>query len=321
MRRVLVTGARGYIGAHLVSALGAMGTHVTALVRSAGALPAGVRGAEGDVLDGAALTALLAAERYDAIFHLAGLNAGAGSAAVYQTNVIGTATLLQAVRALGQPKMRVVLVGSSAEYGASPDDPLTEESPTVPVGDYGVSKLAATQMGRVLHSATGQDTVMVRPFNVIGPGACAGLLHAEVARQIVEIEQGKRAPVLKLRDLSGYRDFVDARDVAGGLVALAQRGLPGQVYNLCTERAVQAATLVERLVGNAHAHLTIEAEHAPRKFGDVSYQRGSFQKAKNTAGWAPSIGLEKSLTDTLNYWRKWGNTALSGGQVSEAISK
>jgi GDP-4-dehydro-6-deoxy-D-mannose reductase len=217
--------------------------------------------------------------------------------------------------------MRVIVAGSSAEYGASSDDPITEESSVSPVSDYGVSKLAATRMGQLLHGNAGQATIMVRPFNVIGPGHCANLLHADVARQVVEIEAGRRPPMLKLRGLGGFRDFVDVRDVATGMIALAECGSSGQIYNLCTEQVVQAHTLVEGLIAGSGVPIGIEAESKPPKFGDVPYQRGSFAKAKNAAGWAPRVALEKSLTDTLNYWRKARITASLLDHTPEALSK
>lgn len=307
MKRVLVTGARGFVGAHLAAGLRARGADVTALSRSAG------DGAVAcDLLDRAKLDAVLAEGRFDTIFHLAGLNASADTVALYQANVVATATLLQAVRALGRADLRMVLVGSSAEYGDCPDDPITEDSPTRPVGDYGISKLAMTHMGVLEHLRWGGATVMARPFNIVGPGRSHHLLHSDVARKIVAVEQGRAAPLLAMRNLGGYRDFVDVRDVAAGLVAAAERGMPGQVYNLCTDQAVQARTVVETLAAQARVPVTLEvAAQAPNR-GDVARQRGSFAKARKALDWAPSIALEKSLLDTLDYWRKAENSAHPG---------
>jgi GDP-4-dehydro-6-deoxy-D-mannose reductase len=212
-------------------------------------------------------------------------------------------------------------VGSSAEYGASADNPLTEDAPTLPVGDYGISKLAVTRMGQLLHKGTGQATIMIRPFNIIGPGFCTNLLHADVARQIAEIEAGLRPAMLELRNLSGFRDFIDVRDVVSGMIALAEQGEPGEIYNLCTEQAVQAHRLVEVLAVQSIVPIAINSGSQPPAFGDVPYQRGSFAKTGARVGWSPRIGLEKSLTDTLNYWRKARNTAPLGAATSEAFSK
>ena len=307
LNRALVTGATGFIGRHLVALLAGQGTRVTAMTRGTESLPAGTAAVEADVEDADAVAASIRADRFDAVFHLAGRNASAGALAVYKANVIGTATILQAVKSLGRPELRVIVAGSSAEYGASPDNPITEDSACLPVGDYGIGKLAASRMALHLHAATGQAVIVARPFNVIGPGNCNNLLHADVARQIVEIEQGRRPPRLQLRDLSAYRDFVDVRDVAQGLVALAGKGVPGQIYNLCTEHAVQARSLVEMMVERAQSPISLESSTGQP--GDVPFQRGSFAKAENASGWQPRIALEKSLTDTLNYWRKAANMA------------
>jgi GDP-4-dehydro-6-deoxy-D-mannose reductase len=310
LNRVLVTGAQGFLGAHLVSALRARDASITTLVRSAAATPDGSVMVECDLGDRDKLASILAAGNFDAVFHLAALNASAGAVSLYQTNVVGTAILLESVKALGRPDVRVVLVGSSAEYGACPDDPITEQSPAMPVGDYGISKLAATRMGQ-LHHALGQATIMIRPFNMVGPGRSAHLLHSDVARKIVAMEAGSLAPMLHMRNLGGFRDFVDVRDVAAGLVSAATAGDPGQIYNLCTEMSVQAREVVDTLVQHATVPITVEALSVAPGIGDVPRQRGSFQKARNTLGWAPAIGLEKSLLDTLDYWRKTGNSAHS----------
>jgi GDP-4-dehydro-6-deoxy-D-mannose reductase len=256
----------------------------------------------GDVLDGYLLNSILASQRFDAIFHLAGLNPSGAAVDLYRVNVLGTIVLLEAVRALRRPELKVVLLGSSAQYGGAKDDPITEDSITSPVTNYGVSKACSDMMGNALFRETGQHVIRGRAFNIVGPGQGTTSLQGRVVEQIVEVEQGRRQPIIETGDLTAYRDFIDVRDVAAGLLAIAKAGGAGEAYNLCSGRATQVNLLVEGLVARSKIPLTLRT--VGRKVGvDVPYQRGSFDKLQRLTGWAPARSLEQSLQDALDYHR------------------
>jgi GDP-4-dehydro-6-deoxy-D-mannose reductase len=308
--RALVTGAGGFLGQHLLHYLAQDGWDVTALwgknsrhgQDSASSQVCTV--VHGDILDAAFVYSLISKTGFDALFHLAGLSGFSEAVELYRTNVLGTAHILEAVRALGCPHLKIVILGSSAEYGACVDDPIHETSALSPLTNYGVSKVCTDTMGHVLFKESGQRVVCARPFNMIGPGQRGPFLQSAVIDQIVSIEQGKKAPVIEVGDLSTFRDFIDVRDVASGIVALAERGAPGEAYNLCSGQPRQTKSIVDLLVGSAD--ISIEVRSAMRKSGsaDVRYQRGTFEKLRSASGWAPRYSVEDSLRDALAACRR-----------------
>jgi GDP-4-dehydro-6-deoxy-D-mannose reductase len=317
--RALVTGASGFVGRHLVPALLADSWKVSALSRrreGCSQFTADCQVQIGDILDDGVLRSILASQRFDVIFHLAGLNPAGAAADLYRVNVLGTMVLLEAVRALGHPELKVVLLGSSAQYGDAKDDPITEESATGPVTNYGVSKACSDLMGKVLFKETGQHVLRARAFNIVGPGQGTTSLQGRVVEQIVEAERGRRRPVVETGDLTAYRDFVDVRDVAAGLIAIAKAGDAGEAYNLCSGNATQAKSLVDGLVALSTIPLAVKT--VGRKAGvDVARQRGSFKKLQGLTNWAPAWTLEHSLQDALDYGRN--NGAYSSGGAATIV--
>jgi GDP-4-dehydro-6-deoxy-D-mannose reductase len=306
--RALVTGASGFVGRHLTSALLASGWGVVGVGRKypnvADSSSAAFQMLTGDVTDGDFLQALFRSQPVDAIFHLAGLNSFSKAPELYRINVVGTATLLEAARDLGKPDLKIVLLGSSAQYGAAQSDPIREENAFNPITHYGISKVVCDTMGRMLFEQTGQYVARARAFNIIGPGQSEELLQGAVIEQIVAIESGRCPAVVEVGNLSTYRDFIDVRDVASGLIAIAAHGDAGDAYNICSGCATKVGELVERLVGLSKVPIKIKSCGTQWASRDVPYQRGSYEKLQVKAKWAPALALEKSLDDALNERRQ-----------------
>jgi GDP-4-dehydro-6-deoxy-D-mannose reductase len=315
-----VTGADGFVGRHVVPALLAEGWNVSVLCRkNAGGshVATNKRVFTGDILDGDCFNSILAAQHFDVIFHLAGLNPAGAAVDLYRVNVLGTMVLLEAVRALGRPELKVVLLGSSAQYGDAKDDPITEESATDPVTNYGVSKACSDLIGKVFFKESGQHVLRARAFNIVGPGQGTTSLQGRVVEQVVAAERGHRQPIIETGDLTAYRDLIDVRDVAAGLIAIAKAGDAGEAYNLCSGSARQAKSLVDGLVALSKIPLAVKT--VGRKVGvDVACQRGSFKKLQGLTNWAPAWTLEQSLQDALDYSRNDG--AYSSGGAATVIA-
>lgn len=303
--RALVTGASGFVGSHLSAALLKRGWDAIGMCRKPDhrAPPPPNRLVTGDVTDAAFLRELLKSHRFDVIFHLAGRNAFSEPVELYKVNVVGTASLLEAVRYLDQPELKIVLLGSSAQYGAMGSDPIGEDSAFNPVTNYGISKIACEAMGRLLFEQTGQHVVCARGFNIIGPDQGTELLQGAVIEQIVAIEDGRQPAAVEVGDLSAYRDFIDVRDIATGLMAVAEYGEAGQAYNICTGQATQVREFIEGLVALANTPIQINLRER-QGVANLPYQKGSYQKLKAKANWVPTIPLEKSLSDALNERRR-----------------
>jgi GDP-4-dehydro-6-deoxy-D-mannose reductase len=321
---VLITGIAGFCGSHLAEHLLSAGYPVAGLER-AGVSTANLAGIRdridvyrADLLDPQAVRRVLAAARPGQIYHLAGLTkapAGAESAwALYEVNVRGTMHLLEAALAEGLDAA-VLVAGSSAQYGIVPPEetPIDEQQPFRPITHYGVSKAAQEMVACRYASAAGIRVVCTRAFNIIGPRQSPAFVAAAFARQVAEIEAGLRAPVVKVGNLAGERDFIDVRDVARAYRLALEEGEVGDAYNVCSGEARSIRSLLDGLLGMARVPgIEVRVDPARLQAADVPAQVGDYRKLERRTGWAPRVALEESLRDLLDDWR--GRVAAAGGR-------
>ena len=305
MKRALVTGSHGFAGTHLRRLLGAQGWAVAGLGRAPRDPGPGEGYVAADLRDVEALGRAVTEAAPDVVFHLAG-HLGRGGAASHReavdVNAAGTRALFEALAIRGRP-VRVVVAGSSAQYGAAPADenPIDEDTPFRAAGAYGFSKVAAEGIALAYHGRDGIDVVAVRPFNHVGPGEPDLWVCSSFARAVAEIEAGAE-PVMSVGNLEAVRDFCDVRDVARGYLALAERGRGGRAYNLCSGRGTRIRDVLERLVALSSRPIEVRPDPERMRPADVPLQVGSHERATRETGWAPEIPLEQSLKDLLAGW-------------------
>jgi GDP-4-dehydro-6-deoxy-D-mannose reductase len=311
--KVLVTGAAGFVAGHLVAYL--RGEHpsveVFGLTRPHGtapALPPSVAVLEADLDDAASVCAAVDIVRPDRIVHLAGQSSVHRSweepAATLRTNVHGFLHLLEAVRRFALSP-RVLAVGSAEEYGAvDPRElPVGEEAPLRPNSPYAVSKVAQGFLALQYALSFQMGIVRTRTFHHTGPGRGEAFAESSFARQIVEIEAGRRAPVLEVGNLEAVRDFTDVRDVVRAYWLLLERGDAGEVYNVCSGRGVRIRDLLQRLIEISGAEVEVRVDPARLRPSDVPAHVGDPARIRKATGWEPRIGLDETLRDLLQDWR------------------
>lgn len=306
-RRILVTGASGFAGRHLLAALG-RGAAVTAWGRER-TPPAGedaVTWRAVDLLDRDAVVREVAAARPDVVFHLAAAaQVGASwrtSGRTLAVNARGTHHLLSALKDRA-PGARVLVIGSAAVYRSS-SAPLREDSPLGPSSPYAVSKLAQEELSLRAARFDGLDLVVVRPFNHTGPGQSPDYIASSVARQIALAEAGRQPPRLLVGNLEARRDLTDVRDVVRAYVLLADKGRSGEVYNVCRGDAVAMRDLVAELAARSRVALEVATDPARLRPVDTPIVLGSFARLAAETGWQPEIPLERTLDDLLQWWRE-----------------
>ncbi|GAC1582275.1 MAG: GDP-6-deoxy-D-mannose reductase [Candidatus Elarobacter sp.] len=301
--RVLVTGAHGFVGRHLVAALHARGHVVVQADRvpSDDALPV-------DVTDPLSVRGAFELVRPDAVVHLAAQAfvpaSVADPRATFDTNASGTLHVLDAAQAQaeeGHPP-RVLVVSSADVYGAQPDDafPLRETIAPRPMNPYAASKIAAEALA-IAYARTYQlDAVVTRAFNHIGPGQDQRFAVAAVAAQIARVAAGGD-PLVTVGNLDTSRDFLDVRDVVAAYVLLVEGAGPaGEIYNVCSGIATPLREILRQLVMLARVAVEIREDAALMRRSDVPVSFGDASKLRDATGWAPAIPLTAALRAVLD---------------------
>ena len=300
----LVTGAAGFAGSHLLEQLLRSHDQVAGWTHSA-APPADhdgrVRWEQVDVLDRAAVRRSVSALQPSAIFHCAGLpqvaESWGNSGRSLKVNALGTHHLLEAVLESSRHS-RVVVAGSALVYRPS-TGALSEDDPIGPTDPYGLSKLAQEMLA--VRAET--PVVATRPFNHIGPRQQPSFATSSFAKQIAEIEAGRREPVLLVGNLDARRDLTDVRDTVRGYEALADRGTPGVIYNICSGTAVRMGDVLERLLAMARVRVRVQQDPARMRPSDNPLVLGDPARIAADTGWRAEIPIERTLEDLLAWWR------------------
>jgi GDP-4-dehydro-6-deoxy-D-mannose reductase len=300
---VLVTGAGGFAGGHLVEHLLDAGASVAAWSNPASRPPDSdgrVSWGAVDVLDRTAVAHAVAALHPSAIYHCAGVADVGGSwtqpARALQVNALGTHHVLEAMRLAGLT-CPVLITGSALIYRQSVRA-ISEEAPIGPNSPYGVSKLAQEMLARSAPSA-----LIARPFNHAGPRQSDAYATSSFARQIAAIEAGLAPPVLHVGNLDSRRDITDVRDIVRAYRLLVERGERCRPYNVCSGVAHRIGDLLDLLVGLATVKVTIEPDPARARPSDNPVVLGDRTRITTETGWAPVIPIERTLADLLEYWR------------------
>lgn len=303
---VLITGARGFAGGHLVEHLA--GSHeIVGWVRSA-PRPEIAHLADWhtiDLLDRDRVRTAIATLRPPTVFHLAGAPQVAESwldgARPLEDNVLATQHLLDAIRRTGL-KCRILVIGSAAVYAPS-DDPIKESGTIAPANPYAVSKLAQEQLAMHAFADDGLDIVVARPFNHTGPRQAPSFVAPSMARQIALIERGLNEPVIRVGNLETRRDFTDVRDVVRAYAALMKLGMSGEVYNVGSGVGRSIRSLLNTLLSRSQANIRVETDAARLRPAETVALVGDTSRLRQRTGWTPQISFESMLDRLLEYWR------------------
>ncbi len=312
-KKVLVTGATGFIGSHLVQRLVQQGASVRAMshyrsdpsLHNLAHLPADERAAvevvRGNIEDPFFVRGAVAG--CDAVFHLAALIAIPYSyvapASYVATNITGTLNVLEACRSEGTP--RVLHTSTSETYGSAQYTPIDEKHPLVGQSPYSASKIGADALAESYHRALGVPVVTIRPFNTFGPRQSA---RAVIPTIISQLAAG--VPELKLGSLSPVRDFTYAGDTADGFIAGALAdGVEGELFNLGVGSGITIGDLALRIMKlmDIEVPLTEDTQRVRPGKSEVMALISDNRKAKERLGWAPKVSLDEGLRRTIAFVR------------------
>jgi GDP-4-dehydro-6-deoxy-D-mannose reductase len=304
--KVMVTGAQGFAGRHLLEELRQHGHTPVPVDLPGGADPVPDL-LVGDIMDAAGFRRLVAAQQPDACIHLGGLSFVPPSweqpADYLMVNGLGAFNVLEALRHEA-PRARALVITSAEVYGRFASTFVVhEDSPFAPTNPYAVAKVAADHLTQLYARHHHLPYLVARPQNHIGPGQSTRFVVASFAEQIARIALGKAEPVIRVGDLTAERDFTDVRDVARAYRLLIERGRPGEAYNIAATRPVRVQVVLDLLCEIAGVHPRIEVE--PTRVRPADHPPVlSNEKIRVEIGWQPQFTLEQSLRDIFEYSRR-----------------
>jgi len=307
---VLVTGATGFAGSHLLELVARLHTPVVATSRrrpepSWRHRSPHIEWRHLDVLDRDAVRATIAEVRPAVVYHLAGAAAVGSSwrhvTRTYAINLMGTHHLLDALRQAGD-EARVLIPGSAHVYRLS-TSPIDEAGDVHPDSPYALSKLAQELRALQPGDRDAVQVLVTRSFNHVGPRQDPSFVGSSFARQIALIEAGRAEPDLHVGNLDAIRDFTDVRDTVRAYAMLIERGRPGTLYNVCSGHGRTVRELLDELVTLSTAQVRVTVDPSRLRPSDMSTLVGDFGRLRADTGWAPTIPFSQTMHDLLAYWR------------------
>lgn len=317
MKRMLITGCSGFVSRHFLNYLiennlsyEVLGVDVNppkfAMEDYAPTLAMSFE--QVNLLDKEAVEDMIATFRPDYILHLASFSSVAYSwqhpADCFMNNTSIFLNVTEALRKHDLCDCRLLSVGSSEEYGDVKKEklPLQEDMPLVPVNPYAVARVSQEMMAKVLADSFGMQIMLTRSFNHMGPFQDERFVIPSFVRRILDIaESGAKSGEIETGDTSIVRDFVDVRDVVRAYYRLLLDGKAGEVYNICGEKGVSLAEVVDQIADIVGVSVTTRVNPDFVRPGDNQVVIGSAEKIRQDIGWTAEIPLRQTLMDMIGH--------------------
>jgi GDP-4-dehydro-6-deoxy-D-mannose reductase len=306
--KVLVTGADGFVGRHLVARLVQTGHAVTAACRPGASEPdwgQAVRTVPFELTDGASMDAAVKG-KLDAVVHLAAVasnrEATADPGLAWVINAAGTARLVEALlsaRAAGEMDPVVLIVSSAEVYGPGSAGPRREQDPASPNSPYAASKLGAELAALEAWRRSGLRVMVARPFTHTGPGQRPPFVVPSFVERLLAA-RSRGATRVPTGNLDPVRDMLDVRDVVQAYLALLTRGQPGETYNVARGQGISLRELFQRVAAIVGVSAEPVADPSLQRAGDIPHLVGDPAKLHRATGWVPGISLDQTLRDMVH---------------------
>lgn len=218
-------------------------------------------------------------------------------------NILGAINLFEAVRKINK-EIKIIVIGSSEEYGCVDySKAISEEALPDPQNIYALTKYSQELLAKIYCDAYCLKIIMTRSFNHFGPRQSRQFVVADFCGQVADIEREVCEPVIKVGNLSAYRDFTDVRDIVEAYILLAEKGEAGGIYNVGSGKAIQIKDILSAVIKLSCADIQVITDKSKFRPVDIPKIEADITKIRRL-GWEPKIPLKKSLTDTLEYFRK-----------------
>jgi len=318
--KILITGISGFVGSHLAEYCLTMpgvevyGTilshHLGDEMKRIGQIKDKIKLFECNLTSRIAVERVLQEVKPDKIFHLAAQSfvkvSWDGPEDTIFNNIMSELNIFEACRNLNINPI-IQIAGSSEEYGLVLENeiPVKETNPLRPLSPYAVSKIGQEMLGYQYYKSYGLKVILTRAFNHEGPGRGEQFVTSTFAKQIAQIEKGKQKPIVKVGNLQAQRDYTDVRDVVRAYWLATEKCELGKPYNICSGKVWKIEKVLEFLLSLSNKKdIKVEQDTERMRPSDVQILKGDCIEFNKATGWDPKIPFEKTLEDTLNYWRQ-----------------
>lgn len=319
-KKILITGISGFVGSHLaeyclqkddVQVFGTIFSHhLGDELQRIEHIKDKIELLECDLTNRVAVTRVLEKSKPEKIFHLAAQSfvptSWKSPEDTLINNIISQLNIFEVVREMNLDPV-IVLACSSEEYGLVLENelPIKETNPLRPLSPYAVSKIAQEKLGYQYYKSYGLKVVLARFFNTEGPRRGQDFVASNFAKQIAEIEKGKKEPIIFVGNLEAKRDFNDVRDVSKAYWLASEKCEYGEPYNICSEKPISIKSLLELLLSKSRVkNIQIKQDPERMRPSDVPILWGDSSKFREKTNWQPEISFEQTMLDLLNYWRE-----------------
>jgi GDP-4-dehydro-6-deoxy-D-mannose reductase len=296
LNKVLITGAGGFCGRHLINYLSNIDQ--LDLVGIDTNSSSDIRLCQVDLLDQKQTSSTLKIEKPDYIIHLAGINKSDSFEEFYKLNVFTSINILEGIIQNNMNSVKSLFISSSAVYGQTRFKQVSEKSALNPINYYGSSKLAMEFVVRQYANNYKLRTSIVRPFNLVGPGQDSSFVIPNFIQQLLSIKHGSTEPVINTRNLSSARDFLDVRDAVEAYWFILNQRSTGGIYNLASGKATKIRTILETIINMIGIQPSVNINEQKPHPGDIPVLTGDVSKLQKL-GWKNKVSLKESILDLI----------------------
>lgn len=305
----LIIGGSGFVGGYLIERLLSSGydVYVTKTINEKMNISTDYTVLDVDVRESKEISDILRSVKPDYIYYLAAQSSVKKSwenpVLTVDVNVKGVINLLNAVRD-NCSKAKVLIIGSGDQYGdVDYNKPISENVQPKPQSVYGITKYAQEMFAQIYCRAYNLNVIMTRSFNHAGPKQLNNFVVADFCCQVAKIEKGLQKPIIKVGNLNAYRDFSDVRDIVRAYELLAEKGVSGEVYNVGSGNVIRISDILKYILQLSKIPIKIEVDELKFRPIDIESINVNVDKL-SLLGYKPEIGINKTIEDTLNYYRE-----------------